>query len=123
MNMLKNEIKYLFMLHMMLMIYSMSGICSKKASSEPFFSRQFCIYYSVVILLLGFYAVCWQQLIKKISLTTAFANKSVTVIWGMIWGKCFFDEAITIGKFIGIALITTGIVLFAISDRKDNGNG
>ena len=82
----------------MLMIYSMSGICSKLASGEAFLSFRFCFYYAIIILLLGFYAIGWQQIIKRLPLTTAFANKAVTVIWGIIWGAVFFHEKVTVGK-------------------------
>jgi hypothetical protein len=71
-------------LHIMLMIYSMSGICSKMASKQPFLSPRFIIYYGLVIVLLGFYAIAWQQVIKILPLTTAYANRAVTVIWGAV---------------------------------------
>lgn len=37
----KSKLKVLFLLHIMLMIYSMSGICSKLASGEKFLSHIF----------------------------------------------------------------------------------
>ena len=72
-----------------------------------------------MILLLGIYAIGWQQIIKRIPLTLAFANKSVTVIWGLIWGAIFYHEQITIGKVVGAMLIISGIVLYAFSSRND----
>ena len=116
----KNKMKTLFLLHLMLMIYSMSGICSKLAAGEPFLSLKFCVYYAVVILLLGFYAIGWQQIIKRLPLTTAFANKAVTVIWGIIWGAVFFNEPIKAGKVIGAVLVIAGVVLFAVADGERN---
>ena len=86
------KIKTLVLLHIMLMIYSMSGICSKLASGQSFFSFKFCLYYGLIIVLLGFYAIGWQQIIKRMPLTAAFANKAVTVVWGIIWGFIFFHE-------------------------------
>lgn len=80
----KTTIKTLIGLHGMLMVYSMSGICSKLAAGESFLSARFCIYYAVIIVLLGVYAIGWQQVIKRIPLTTAFANKAVTVVWGIV---------------------------------------
>ena len=49
-------------------------------------------------------AIGWQQVIKRIPLTTAFANKAVTVVWGLVWGALFFREAVTPGKLLGAAL-------------------
>lgn len=113
---MRERIKTLILLHMMLMIYSMSGICSKRASSADFLSLEFCVFYGLIILLLGLYAIGWQKIIKKLPLTTAFANKAVTVIWGMVWGMLFFREDITIGKIIGAFLIICGVVIFAYAD-------
>ena len=117
-----NRTKTLCALHLMLMIYSISGICSKLAGRYPFLSLKFCFFYGIVILLLGFYAIGWQQIIKRIPLTLAFANKAVTVIWGSIWGVLFFQETITVGKIIGTMLVVAGIVLYAYSDYVA-GNG
>ena len=114
----KSRLKTLFLLHIMLMIYSMSGICSKLASGEGFLSFRFCFYYAIIILLLGFYAIGWQQIIKRLPLTTAFANKAVTVIWGIIWGTVFFHEKVTVGKVIGAILVIVGVIIYANADGK-----
>ena len=113
----KSKLKTLILLHGMLMIYSMSGICSKLAAGESFLSFRFCLFYGIIILLLGFYAIGWQQIIKRMPLSTAFANKAVTIIWGLVWGVLFFDERITVKKIIGILLVVIGIVIFAKSDE------
>ena len=80
-------------------------------------NARFCIYYAVIIVLLGVYAIGWQQVIKRIPLTTAFANKAVTVVWGIVWGWFFFGESITLGKLIGAGMVIAGVVLFAKSDE------
>ena len=116
--MLFGRLKTIFALHLMLMIYSMSGICSKMAAAFPFLSVQFCFYYGMILLLLAFYAVGWQQIIKRLPLTTAFANKAVTVVWGMVWGLLFFHESITIGKVIGAVLVIIGVVVYSYADRE-----
>ncbi len=117
----KKKLKALLALHIMLMVYSFSGVLSKLASGEPFLSFKFIIYYAGVIFLLGVYALVWQQIIKRLPLTTAFANKAVTVIWGIVWGAVFFHEGITAGKLIGAALVIAGVVLYARAD-SDSGN-
>ena len=108
----RSKFSTLFALHLMLMLYSMSEICSKKAAGESFLSVRFCLYYGTVILLLGVYAIGWQQVIKRIPLTTAFANKAVTVVWGLVWGALFFREAVTLGKLLGAVLVIAGVILF-----------
>ena len=112
-------VKTFILLHLMLMIYSMSGICSKMAAKSAFLSVQFCFYYGMIIILLGFYAIAWQQIIKRMPLTTAFANKAVTVVWGLVWGMLFFEEHITVGKLVGAAFVIIGIVIYALNDRQE----
>ena len=114
----RSKFSTLFALHLMLMLYSMSEICSKKAAGENFLSVRFCLYYGTVILLLGVYAIGWQQVIKRIPLTTAFANKAVTVVWGLVWGALFFREAVTPGKLLGAALVIAGVILFERADGE-----
>lgn len=113
-----SKTKTLILLHVIILIYSLSGICSKLAANEEFLSLRFCLYYGGVILLLGFYALAWQQIIKQLPLSTAYANKAVTVIWAMLWGILFFDESVTIGKMAGILLVIAGIVIFAKADHE-----
>ena len=114
------KIKTLLGLHLLIMVYSMSGICSKMAAKQPFLSFKFCIYYGIIIVLLGLYAIGWQQIIKRIPLTTAFANKAVTVVWGLIWGLVFFGEEITIGKVVGVLCVVLGVVIYAKADGGNN---
>lgn len=111
------KIKTLLALHMLLMVYSMSGICSKLAAGVPFLSPKFCMYYMIIIALLGGYAIGWQQIIKRLPLTTAFSNKAVTVVWGIVWGAVFFQEPITVKKILGAVMIVAGVVLYARADH------
>lgn len=106
-------------LHMAIIVYSLSSVCSKLASAEPFFSFRFYMLYGAVIILLGLYACMWQQILRVLSLSTAFANKAVTTIWGLIWGKLIFQESITFGKIAGAALTVIGVIIFA-QEGKEN---
>lgn len=105
-------------LSLVVLLYSIVGVLSKLASAEPFLSMRFCLLYGGVIVLLGVYALAWQQIIKRIPLTTAFANKAVTVVWGLVWGLLIFHEAITPGKLAGAALVVAGVVLFSTADKE-----
>ena len=118
---MKTKINGMLKLNLMLMVYSMSSIFSKKASECDFFSRRFLFLYVGMILILAFYAICWQQIIKVLPLTLAFANKAITVIWGLIWGVVFFNERITVGKLCGASFVIVGIVLFVMTDRGEDG--
>ena len=88
------------------------------AANKSFLSFDFLLCYFLLLLTLIIYAFGWQQIIKVLSLSTAFANKAVTVVWGLVWGKLLFNENITVGKLIGIGLIVVGIVLFSYSGKS-----
>lgn len=115
----RSRLKVMLCLHIMLVLYSFSSILSKLAARQQFFSWNFCIYYALIILLLALYAIGWQQVIKRLPLSVAFANKAITIVWGIIWGFPFFDEKVTLGKLIGAVMVIIGIVLYAKEDEKD----
>ncbi len=112
------KIKTLLVLHILLMLYSMSGIFSKLASQQKFMSMRFCFFYLCIIGILGLYAIGWQQIIKRLPLTTAFANKAITIVWGIIWGALFFHESITFGKIIGALMVVLGVIIYARTDKE-----
>lgn len=117
--MMSSRLKTLFGLHLLLMVYSVSGILSKLAAGAEFFSMRFILLYAGIIALLGVYAIGWQQVLKRMPLTAAFANKAVTIVWGIIWGLLFFSEPVTLAKIIGALLIIAGVVLYAYSDASE----
>lgn len=106
---------YLF-LHGILLVYSLSAVCSKMAAGYPFLSLEFILWYGAVLLLLGVYALVWQQVLKRLPLTTAFANKGITIVWGMLWGALLFGEQLSLTMFIGAALVFVGILLVVTSN-------
>ena len=95
----------------------MSGIASKYAAWQEFMSLPFCLLYGAVVFILFFYAVFWQQIIKKLPLITAYANKAVTVVWGIVWGMLFFDEQFNCGKTIGALVVIAGVYIVVSSEE------
>ncbi len=108
-------------LHLLLVVYSLCDVCSKMAAGYPFLSLGFCLYYGGMIALLGIYSIAWQQVIKHLPLTTAYANRAATVVWGIVWGALIFHERITPGKLVGAALIIAGVWLFARAEEEEGG--
>ncbi len=104
-------------LHILLAIYSLGGICSKLAGQQEFLSFWFVVYYALVLLNLGVYAIVWQQIIKRIPLTTAYANKAIVIIWGILWGFLIFEEQIKWNMIVGAAVVIVGIVLVVTADE------
>ncbi len=51
-------------------------------------------------------------------LTVAYANKGVTIIWGMIWGALMFHETITWKTLVGGAIILVGIYMVVTNNEQ-----
>lgn len=104
-------------LHVLMLFYSFSGVLSKVASHQKFLSLPFILLYGGMIFILGVYAIVWQQILKNIPLTTAFCNKSVTILWGILWGALFFQEKIKWNMLLGAAIVIVGVILVVKSDE------
>ncbi len=113
-----SNLKYFFLMHFSFLVYCSYAIIGKFASGLDFLSVKFILLYCLVFFILGIYAVLWQQVLKHIPLTVAIANKSVTIIWGLIAGYFLFNERITLTKIAGALLILTGIVLLSSDSKK-----
>ena len=114
---MKSKKSIYLILHIMLFGYSVSGIMSKLASTEPFLSSKFIIYYCIEIAVLLVYAIGWQQILKKLSLSVAYANKAVNVVWNCFWGLLLFNESLTLNKVIGIIMVILGICIYAFAEE------
>lgn len=110
------KLKQFFVLHLLLMVYSVASLLSKTASGASFLSPEFCLLYGGILVILALYAFGWQQILRRMDLTTAFSNKAVTVVWGIIWGALFFAEPVTAPKVVGAVMIIAGVVLFSHAD-------
>ena len=113
----RNNVRYYIMLHVLLMIYSFSGVCSKMAAKYESLSIEFCFFYGLILMNLFLYALVWQQLIKHLALTTAFCNKAVNIVWGMVWGILFFREAITWNMILGAIIVIFGVIIVVMSNE------
>lgn len=111
------------LLHISLLFSSLSGVCSKMASgyTDRIFSIPFLFWFGLVFVIMMGYAVLWQQILKKMPLTVAYANKPVTLIWGIIWGTLIFQEKITWNMIVGAAIIFAGIYLVTSEDVGKGG--
>lgn len=106
------------LLHVILVVYSLSSVCSKLAAGHDFMSLGFILCYGGMIAGMGLYALGWQQIIKRMPLTVAYANKAMTLIWGLVWGLLLFHEQVTLGKFLGAVIVLVGVVLFSLDENE-----
>lgn len=113
------NIKTFLLLHFALLIYSASTVASKYAANEPVLSFGFIFYMGLLVLCLGVYAILWQQVLKNMDLTIAYANKGVTVLWGLLLSIFLFKDTITITNVIGCVLVVVGVVLMATGESNN----
>ncbi|EHF01586.1 MULTISPECIES: EamA family transporter [Olsenella] len=111
------------LLHLLLVLYSLCSIFGKLAAGQEFMSLGFVLYYGGMILVLGLYALGWQQVIKRLPLTTAYANRAVTVVWGIVWGVLLFGERLSPQKVVGALVVLVGVALFATSPDGEGEQG
>lgn len=114
----KTDVRILLALHCLLVLMSLSGVMSKFAARFEFMSVGFVLCYGAMVVLLGVYALGWQQVIKRIPLTTAYANRAVTVLWGIVWGALLFHEGVNPLKIAGALVVLFGVVLYAVADNS-----
>lgn len=109
--------KYLVVLHILLAVYSLNSVCSKMASKQEFLSFWFIFWYGLVLLNLGIYAIVWQQIIKHLPLNTAYANKAITIVWGILWGALFFQEIVKWNMIFGALIVIAGVIVVVRADE------
>ncbi|MCI8417961.1 MAG: EamA family transporter [Lachnospiraceae bacterium] len=107
----KISIKMILALQLVVMLYTLSSVAAKLASGEEAFSMAFLLYYGVEILILGIYAIAWQQIIKRCDLSVAYANRSMAILWSLIWTVVFFQESLTKKNIIGVMIVFVGTMI------------
>ena len=110
--MIKQIPTYLFVVGVNL-IYAFTSIFTKMASRQEMMSWPYLLWIAGAIGVMGVYAILWQQVIKKMPLSTAYMFKGTSLIFVLLISALLFGEAITINNYIGSAIIIAGIVLFS----------
>ena len=101
--------KLILALQLVVMLYTLSSVAAKMASGQSFLSLPFLIYYGVEILILGFYAIAWQQIIKRCDLSVAY--RSMAILWSLVWTVIFFHESLTVKNIIGVLIVFAGTMI------------
>ena len=128
----KIQWKDFLMLQVVFLIYSFTSLTQKLASSflpkdagtteelvRQLLNWKLILSAGLVVLLLGVYALLWQQVIKRFELSVAYANKAITLLWALVWGILIFHEEITPGKVIGILLVMAGIYVLNTEEQLE----
>lgn len=115
----KITIKDILFLQAVIMIYTGSSIAAKFAASQELLSLKFCLFYGIEIMILGIYAISWQQIIKRFELSVAYANRGMVIVWSMLWAALIFGDEITPSNIIGVGLVVIGTIVVNLDTRGE----
>ena len=101
----------IILLQMVVVIYSINTVIAKFVSDQPFMSFKFIALYLLEFVVLGIYAVFWQQMIKRFELSIAYANKAMTLLWSLLWSVLIFGDSVTPAKVVGVLLVIAGTII------------
>ena len=107
-------------LQLLLLCYALSTVMQKLAAQREFLSLRFLLCAAGMFLFLGVYALGWQQVLKRLPLTVAYAtSKAVVFLWMLVFGALLFHERVSVRQLLGCALLMAGVVLFALAEKED----
>lgn len=108
---ISQKIKNIALLQGVIIIYTISSVMSKAASESGDHLLRFFFFFGMEFVALGVYALLWQQMIKRFELSVAYANRSMAVVWSMVWAVIFFHDTITVQNVAGVVLVVIGICI------------
>jgi len=114
----KSKIKTYGIIYLCYLLFSVSLVVANFAGTFPLVSIQAIGLYGLAFMLFGIFALVWQQVLKRLPLTIAHANRAVTIIYGMFFGAVLFGETISLNMIIGALIIIAGIVLIVRNNKK-----
>ncbi len=111
------SLKLIVLLQLAVLLFSCSMLVTKFAAQNEILSWRWILLYGASVAILGVYALCWQQFLKRVPLTTAYANRAAAMFWSMVFGALVFHETITWNMIVGVAVIFVGICLVVTGDE------
>jgi len=118
----KLDARVFLALHLLLLLFAGTTVLSKLAAGEKFLSPRFCFFFGGEFVLLGIYALGWQQILKRLPLTVAYTNKAVTLVWSLVFGALLFREQVSAKQIVGCVLVVAGVVLFVRAEGEEAGH-
>jgi drug/metabolite transporter (DMT)-like permease len=116
----KSRLGRFLLLQLSVFVYSFSMVAARLASQNDFLTPGYILFFGLEIAILGIYAVLWQQVIKRFDLSVAYINKSVTLLWSMLWNYLIFSQGITFRKVLGVLIVMAGVVFMNLGEGRDD---
>lgn len=115
----KKKLTDILFLQMAVLVYSLSTVCANFASRHEFLSPKYIFFFGLEFAVLAVYAILWQQAIKHFQLSVAYANRSMSLLWSMLWSFIIFSQGITPAKALGALLVMAGVVVMNLDEGKE----
>ena len=116
------KIKDYIFLHLAVMLFSFTSVFSKSASIQlkngglknpMLYVFAFLMFFDCFV-----YAICWQKIIKKFDLNIGYANRSVYLLWSLVWAVSIFGEKLSVRNVIGVMIVLLGVIVVSLSAGK-----
>ena len=78
-------------------------------------SLSYLLWFSGAVVIIAVYAFIWQQVLRRMDLSTAYMFKGTTLIFTMLIAALLFGETVTVPNIIGSLIIVCEIVILARS--------
>ena len=117
----KIGLKQILLLQAIIVIYTVSGIMAKFASAGETL-EMIILFFGLDVLLLGVYAILWQQMIKIFPLSVAYANRAMALLWSAVWARIIFGEHIGLKQMCGIVLVIAGTMIINTEKQEEHKN-
>ena len=114
----KNGMKQIIMLQAIIVIYTISSVMAKFASSGETLGK-IILFLGLDVLFLGIYAIFWQQMIKIFPLSVAYANRAMALLWSAVWAKIIFGEHISVKQMVGIVIVIIGTIIINSEKQEE----
>ncbi|MBQ6322588.1 MAG: EamA family transporter [Lachnospiraceae bacterium] len=118
--------KWFIILQLTIALDALSGVASKMARLYADNKIAYVFWMGMVFVLMGLFAVIWQQILKHMSLTFATTFRPFRSVYTLLLCALIFSEHITLRNGIGVLLIIAGILIGAGGDENTgakSGNG
>lgn len=103
--------KNIIILQAVVVVYTLSSVVAKFATGKELFSLPFFLFYGLELVILGIYAILWQQMIKRFDLSIAYANRAMALLWSAVWAVVLFHENLSGKQIAGILLVILGTMI------------
>jgi small multidrug resistance pump len=109
---------HIHLLILSILIQAFGAVCTKYAADSTSTQMVFgipyeMIFYFFILCGMGLQVLVWQYALKYYSLSFAYPFRSLVNFVVLFFAYLLFNESITIANFVGLSIITIGVMVLA----------